>query len=221
VRVSPADGLTNDHEITVTAEGLRPNAVARVMQCRTEPFVHDEGTSELCDASSEVTTDEAGRLTHRFSVWATLYTWQGLVDCTVEDCAVAVSTDPVRTDAKTPIRFAPGTPVPTPRLSIDPEGPYADGQVVTVTGTGFRPGMDLGMQIAQCPNDKDTRVEERCGYPMQGPAIADDQGRFTVRVRLSSSLAFTGSCVDGPGCHLGWVITHGPTLAKVPLTFRE
>jgi hypothetical protein len=92
--------------------------------------------------------------------------------------------------------------------------------VVTVTGTGFRPGIDVGGSIGQCPNDKDTATEERCVYSVIGSTIVADDGTFTMQVTLQESLMFTGSCKEGAGCHVGWVIAHGPTLAKVPLTFR-
>ena len=103
---------------------------------------------------------------------------------------------------------------------IDPAGPYTDKQEVTVTGTGFRPGMEVGGEIGQCPSDKDTSLEERCSYWDIGSHVVDDRGTFTMVVRLQESLLFTGSCKEGAGCHLGWVIPHGPTVAKVPLTFR-
>jgi hypothetical protein len=41
-----------------------------------------------------------------------------------------------------------------------------------------------------------------------------------MQVTLQESLLVTGSCTDDTGCHLGWVIPHGPTIAKLPLTFR-
>ncbi len=118
-----------------------------------------------------------------------------------------------------PYRFADGVAAPEPELILEPAGPYSDGQEITVRGHGFRPGLDLTGQLGQCPADKDTAVEDRCSRGELAPAVVAEDGTFSTTFRLSQSLMFTGSCVTGPGCHLGWVIPHGTTLAKVPLTF--
>jgi len=50
--------------------------------------------------------------------------------------------------------------------------------------------------------------------------IVDDDGCFSVDLPVRASLALAGSCVTGPGCHLGWVLNHGPTVAKAFLDFE-
>ena len=216
IEVDSTEGLISGQEVEVNAEGLRPNSAVPIRLCLPG--------GEVCDVYSytDATSDGTGALSQRIRVWSVLYTWQGETLCTVESCAISVVDGSLPAGhVEVPISFAPGTPTPNPRLVLDPPGPYADGQEVTVRGSGFRPGIEISQDLGQCPADKDTRIEERCGYDLGLSVVADDEGRFTTTFRLSNSLIYTGSCVTGPGCVLGWVIPHGPTLAKVPLTFRE
>ena len=75
-------------------------------------------------------------------------------------------------------------------LTLEPPGPYVDRQEVTVHGRDFPPGIDLTDNIGQCPADKDTAVEERCGYgfPPGAPIIVDEDGEFTITVPVFESL---------------------------------
>lgn len=221
IAATPSTRLVNGQTITVTGEGLQPNAVVAVSLCR-EATYDDEGVAApVCDEYDypNARTDGSGRMAFELRTWAVLYSWTGPIDCTLEPCIVAYKGANGDVAASVPLRFAAGS-APQPQLSITPAGPYVDQQVVTVTGTGFRPGIDIGDEIAQCPNDKDTSLEERCGRSDISSRIVADDGTFTMQFRLVESLMFTGSCKNGPGCHLGWVILHGPTLAKAPLTFR-
>jgi hypothetical protein len=216
-------GLVDGQQIVVTGEGLQPNALVQVQLCRAAPVLNEEGgSSQLCDGYSwgNAATDGTGRTTYDATVWTTLYTWQGPIGCTVEECVAAFTDENYRVLAAAPLAFASDAATAQPRLRISPSGPYYDQQEVTVTGTGFRPGIDVGGEIGQCPNDKDTAKLAACAYSVIGSTIVDEQGRFTMTIRVIENTLFT-NCKAGAGCHLGWVIiNHGPTLAKVPLTFR-
>jgi hypothetical protein len=211
--ITPSTGLTDGQHVRLAAEGLRPNGAFTVRLCEAAP-------SDRCDELEWPTarSDESGSLTTNVTVRTSIYGYQGPIDCVTSSCAVVISDDDTRT-AEVPFRFAAGVKATVPELRLDPPGPYTDGQMVTVHGTGFPPGFDLGGHLGQCPADKDTAVEERCGYPVITPIIVDPDGTFTVTLRLSGSLTFTGSCVTGPGCVLAWVLNHGPIAASVPLDF--
>lgn len=215
--VTPSKGLADGEEVTVSAEGLRPNTGFPVRLCST-------GEEERCDELEQwprATTDGRGSLRTTVTVRAALYWFGGQIDCTAEPCSVAVYDDGGLRLAAVPLTLGDEVVAPVPELSIDLPGPYVDDQVVTLSGTGFPPGFDVGRWIGQCPNDKDTAVEERCTYPSAfAPVTVGADGRFSMEVRLSASLMFTGSCVTGPGCHLGWVLNHGPTVAKAFLEFE-
>ncbi len=212
VSVAPTDGLQDGQELTVDATGLRPNTTYQLTQC-------GQGDDAVCDEITwpSAKTDGDGILRTTYPAHTAIYGWRGRTDCTSEPCVIQVGAEGSEAAASAPIGFAPDAVAPAPRLEVSTPGPYQDQQVVTVTGTGFRPGQDIGWEIGQCPNDKDTAVEERCGYDTIGDAVVvDEAGTFSLEVRLHR----TGACGQPAGCHLGWVINHGPTLAKVPLEFR-
>lgn len=214
VSVRPATALADRQPVTVHASGLSPNLTYRIQQCSVGP---EPACEELTWPTARA--DRKGRLTTEVPALAALYGWRGRVDCTVTRCEVVVADDTGVRFGAGPVAFAPGVQARVPRLSIDPPGPYRDGQVVTVRGTGFPPGIDIGDQIGQCPVGKDTAVEERCGRSTLSEVLVDDDGTFTMTYELHDSLLFTGSCRTAPGCQLGWVIVHGPTMAPVPLEF--
>jgi hypothetical protein len=213
VRVDPVAGLQDRQPVVVTATGLRPNTTYSIRQC---DLLSDERCDELTWPTAR--TDAGGDLRTEIRALTVLYGWKGRFDCTTAACQIAVVDDAGRTAGSVPVSFASDAVAPIPVLSISPTGPYRDQQEVTVTGTGFPPGADLGGQIGQCPDGLDTAVEQRCGYSSIGSAIVADDGTLELRVRLTSSLLFTGPCHKN-GCHLGWVLNHGPTVAKVPLEF--
>jgi hypothetical protein len=214
VSVEPATQLRASQPITVTATGLRPNAIHEVQVCSAPT------AAALCDGYqfASVTTDGQGRLSTELVVWPVLYTFRGQVDCTTESCAVSVRDR--GTVAQTEIRFIEGLVPPTPMLRIEPAGPYRDGQEVTIVGSGFPPGIDLSGDIGQCPADKDTAVEERCGYDLR-PVATDRAGSFTTTRTLYTTSPFGVDWATDPGSVLGWVLNHGPTVAVVELDFVQ
>ncbi len=216
--IEPSAGLADRQRVTLTAESLRPNSRFAIALC---PLDNTVSCDEL--AMSRPISDADGSIRAEVTVRAAIYTYQGRIDCTVERCAVVLRDDSLRNHAQVPYTLAPGVVAPAPELSIDPAGPYVDGQTVTVRGTGFPPGFDIARWIGQCPNDKDTALEERCtyGHLLSGSVVVDAEGRFSMEYRLSASLVLTGSCIDGPGCHIGWVLPHGPTAAKAFLEFQR
>jgi hypothetical protein len=212
VSAAPAKGLDDAQDVTVEASGLRPNSTYLVTQCGA-------GVDPVCDEINvpSAKTDGDGDLRTTYPVQTAIYGWKGRTDCTAEACVIRVHSDISASAGQAPISFAPDAVAPVPRLSLSPSGPYQDQQEVTVTGTGFPPGFDISSGIGQCPADKDTAVEERCGYGSiaTDTVIVDEDGRFTTTIRM-----YAQPCRTEAGCVLGWVLTHGPTLAKVPLTFR-
>lgn len=162
--ISPAVDLQDGQEVTLTAEGLRPNATFNLQLCEAAPRRNCSGL----DGSTAI-TDGAGALSTTVTVHVAIYGDDGLTDCGTAACNVVLSSLHGEPAVEVPMRFADGVIAPVPRLTIDPPGPYTDGQVVEVRGSGFPPGYDLSGNLGQCPADKDTAVEERCGY-----ALAED-----------------------------------------------
>lgn len=211
--IEPATGLRADEPITVRASGLRPNSSYGLRQCSmSDPIACDEV------AWPGAKTDAEGDLETELPARPALYGHTGRVDCTVRRCQITVTDESYGAAlAHAELAFAPGVAAPEPALSIVEPGPYVDDQTVTVRGTGFPAGADVGGHIGQCPDGKDTAVEERCTYPVISETLVADDGTFEMAVRIQASLLYTGPCDGEVGCHLGWVLNHGPTIAKLPL----
>jgi len=213
--LDPSTDLQHGQTIAVTARALRPNATFDIQLC-------DSGPHPNCDAfaGGAATTNRTGELTTTTTARAAIYGQRGRTDCVQDQCAVVITrqSEPL---LRLPLTFAPGVLASVATLSIDEPPPYTNRQEVTVRGFGFPPGFDLNGHLGQCPADKDTAVEERCGYELDESVVVDANGEFVTTVRLFDSLTFTGTCVTGAGCILAWVIVHGPIAASVPLSFRQ
>jgi hypothetical protein len=211
VTLDRAVNLTEGAQIVVSAEGLRPDREYTVKQC---PGGQTQLEGCIGDTLATVITDSNGALTAAVTVESVVFSVvNGALDCTTSACAIQVqnSLDPVLRSES--LSFAPGVRPTMPRLTITPSGPYRHGQVVTVEGVGFPPGENIGERLGRCPAELDTRVEERCTYEL-GDAVVDADGTFSIPYYLRS-------CIGGAGCVLGWVISHGPTVAPIQLQFVE
>jgi hypothetical protein len=212
--IAPVSGLTAGATVVITASDLPVNRTFDVLQCASGA---DRGNDCQTVGIRSITADASGSLTGEVAVDDVLFTLGGLVDCTQSECVILIADFDGTAIAAGPLQFDPGVEPALPSLTIEPAGPYRDGQVVTVNGVGFPPGEDLGSHLGRCPAWLDTRVEERCAYSLGGPTVAAD-GTFSASITLNSGL-LVGSCRDEPGCVLGWVIPNGPTVAAVPLPF--
>jgi len=114
----------------------------------------------------------------------------------------------------------PESPASTsPRLSIEPAGPYADGQDVIVHGSGFDPGKLEG-GIGECPAGDDTARYERCGrWDVDNPVTVGPDGTFSAPFRLFAATPFGVDCRAAPGCVLAWVPPRKSMVAALPLEF--
>ena len=207
-----ADGVGDGDEVVLRASSLRPRTSVMVRQCADA-----EGPEAPCDTQvTSATTDDDGRLDLRVAVRSAAYTVQGPVDCTIEPCHLLVEemTGP-RSAASGPITFAAGVVAPTPALTLDPPGPYLHQQTVTVRGTGFPPGRDIGSELAQCPGDGQGPNAASCGYGSVSTWVAAD-GTFTLERKVFAFTLPAGACSD-TGCVLGWLVGQGTTIAAVPI----
>lgn len=210
ITASPSTDLAEGEAVTVRAEGLRPNGTFAIEVC---------GPGQFCDLiypPAGASSDADGALVATVTARSAVYSHEGRTDCTTSPCAIRIRDESFQDQgAAAPISFAPDVDAPVPELVIDPAGPYVPGQEVTVRGTGFPAGEVV--RLAQCPAGLNTAVEERCVYPAALYAVVvETDGTFTATTDLSLGTAL-GPCGPDRPCHLGWVITRGPTVATAPL----
>lgn len=218
--ITPDAGLQDGGEMTVVAEGLRPNGTFRVQICETAP-------GENCDehAASTATSDADGILTATVTARAAIYGYWGRTDCTTAQCAVVVRVEAGMRRVEVPLTFDEGVTAPVPALQLEPSGPYSDGQDVTVLGSGFPPGVEISGELRQCPTDIEPGDEGLCigsGGGAGGKVVIGPSGAFRATTRVWETLPPTGhSCAAEPGCVFGWVIPNGPLVASIPLEFEN
>jgi hypothetical protein len=166
VTAEPATGLREGDAITVRGEGFVPGESVGIVQCAIEAAQPDRGGVgagvDACNIGrfEQVTADGDGVATGTFRVYRALSTSvAGTVDCASapERCIVAMGalSDYDRSGG-TAISFDPEglAPLQLPTLEVIPAEGLADGDTVTVAGSGFRPGDVVHLQL--CSLDPST-----------------------------------------------------------------
>jgi hypothetical protein len=197
VTVTPREGLHDGDAVTVQADHLRPFAGGGVTVCVS-------GT-DVCDGvgvtNRTVGPDGSVSVTH--PVWSQFSSADGTPqNCHSVACVVRLGGGGLPASVDVPVSFAPGSPAAYPRLTLDPAGPYTDGQQVTVTVAGW-PGSignrpDLGIQsltVGQCaPFGGDPNLGALCiGETSLHP---EPDGRYTATLAVHG----TGDSVNKPDC---------------------
>ncbi len=143
LEVSPASGLGDLDEVTVTGSGFEPFSFVSLDQCVNGACFGNE---------TAASTDASGNLSTTFRVRRVVETYGGPADCATDfDCALAVQ---VRTDfgentrIDTALDFDPALPVVPREITVSPSTGLRDGQDLTITASGVSPNRFLS--ITQC-----------------------------------------------------------------------
>ena len=142
------------------------------------------------------------------TVRRTIVTPDGLVDCAVEPCEVRLLGSEA---APAPLPVDPTATITPPTISLDPGGPFADNEVIEVTGAGFSQYSEY--QIVQCAGFE-------CG-PMIGALYTDENGDAgPARIPLARFVAGVDCAATTGSCRL-WVgpPQHVDELTTTPLEF--
>jgi LPXTG-motif cell wall-anchored protein len=143
------------------------------------------------------------------------------------ECTVfAASFEDVFATATVPLEFDPNAPpVPPPTLTVAPSSGLHDGDVVTVTGSGFTPGEQVAM--LQCRGGPADETGGNCDIPgtlkyFPVDESGDLHAAFTVKRLLHTRNFADVDCVTDPnGCYLGWAGISDIQFERgnVPITF--
>jgi hypothetical protein len=231
--VSPQTGIADRALVHVHSAGFQPGELVALSECAagSSPYTQclDARTGPLhADASGVVDTDVR---VHRQITSLPNFVLSAAFAPGPVDCASAFGACVLRVQAAddqivlsdTPLGFDPNAVAPPPAVAVDPGGPYADGQQVTVHGTGFTPHASLG--VAQCAAGVDpgptTCDEDDWGILSFVPV--DGDGTFTQSLALHATMETSDHTVDcrAPGsCVL--LVNRGLDAAErvtLPLTF--
>lgn len=160
--VAPSTGLVNDQSVTVSIHGLHPNAVVWITMCVGRPQSFQAGVNQCNAPAKMVTLDSHGAASVTFTVSRYLSPGGYQVDCATysSGCSVALAEADslssgeiiANTEAVTFESTASAPPNPL-QISAAPNGPYADGQTVTVSGAGFPSSSSV--RVGECPTNTD------------------------------------------------------------------
>ncbi len=182
--VAPSAGLVNNEPVTVSIHGLHSNAVVWITMCVGRPKSFQAGVNQCDTPARMVTLDPRGAARVIFTVRRYLSPGGYRVDCATYEsgCSVAlVETDSLvsgtiiaNTEAVA-FKNTPTGPTDPLRISAAPNGPYADGQTVAVSGAGFPSSTPV--RVGECPTGTD------CGGLFQ-TVESTPQGTFHAAVVL-------------------------------------
>lgn len=210
--VTPNTDLDDGQTVTVDGAGWRPGVLVLAIECLA-------GTQTCGGAVANRPVDTDGTFTMELAVRAVFTAFDGTpVDCRVDACEVtAVNEENEDHSASASIAFDPSTVLlPPPALTVTPDTDLVDGQTVSVSGTGFLPG--VAMVLAQCRPGQATM--DGC-LVYNNPAEADASGAFEEDLRLSATFFHPDGTVDcrSEPCELVAGLFFGGIQARAAITF--
>lgn len=182
--VVPSSGLENNEPVTVSIHGLHPNAFVWITMCVGHPRSFQAGVNQCNAPAKTVNLDPQGGASIRFTVNRYLSPGGYEVDCATYEsgCSVALveadslaSGEIIANTEAVAFESTPPTPPKPLQISATPNGPYADGQTVTVSGVGFPSSAPVS--VGECPTNTD------CGGYFQ-TVESTPQGTFVAVVML-------------------------------------
>ena len=180
--VTPDTGLVHDQAVTLRGQGWAAHDELIALQC--EPGSFDFFACEiLTDFDARLPrAGPQGRFTMTETVEVILDTENGPVDCRLVTCRVGVASGISGVVRFADVTFDPGGPDPTRySVSASPDTGLVDGDVVTVSGSGFPRSFD----------DFGVATVTPCRTPLTGPGDCDLGERQYVEVVADGSLRGT------------------------------
>jgi hypothetical protein len=220
VTLSPPGALRDGDTVTVTGRHFRPLYWTGVTVCVS-------GT-EVCDGvgiNSNFKVDANGTFSVTHQPWSVFAAADGTPqDCHVVTCVVRVETSE---NVDVPLSFAPADPAAYPQLTLDPAGPYTDGQHVTVTvqgwpgSVGHRPGLEIEkLALRVCA--RGGTFGNQCGDKavLQGP---DADGQYTTTLTLHRTLTEDPGgaqidCTQPGNCRVALALAGAPSFGMFGAT---
>ena len=197
VEATPAEALADGQTVTVTGSGFVPGEAVGIVQCSLEAARPDRGGEgagvDACDIApfTALEADDLGAVTGTYAVQRALTTaWTGTVDCAERPgrCIVVIgSVSDYDRSGGFGVSFATEglAPVAVPTLAVSPAEDLADGDTVTVTGSGFPAGSTASLSLCSLDPSTCWAIGPQGGEPSGSGApppgaLADDAGSFEV-----------------------------------------
>jgi hypothetical protein len=223
ITASPATGLVEGSEVTLSGAGFKPSEQVGLVQCATQADNANRGI-EACDLSNigYGNADQTGKVVAKTTLHRLINTpHDGAVDCASapQRCFVAMGAiaDYDRSGGIA-VDFDPAGPLPNqPTIAIAPATGLHHGQTVTVTGAGFAAGANV--EIVECGN-----ASTACDHLADGIAAPDGTLSVTTEVEAFVPLpaGAATACLSYPGaCVLRAQIEHAVPSIDAALQFDK
>ncbi len=230
VAISPSSALVPNQPVTVTGSGYRPNSSVQVVECPTSGKPDFERCQGYFTNSEQALTSATGTIDTTFRpsdrVLESGRTGVSKASCAaVSGCSLVVQTGRIGAEPYVPLGFAPGATPVEPTVSVHPRRGLADGQFVTVTGSGFAP--DAGVEITECaPSDV---AQFTCSSDDYLIVDASASGEVTSAFPVVETITAGSKTTDCATTHCyvfvaessdtwysaSWVLSFDPALAAV------
>jgi Neocarzinostatin family len=206
VTVTPQFGLADRSFVSVHGNGFTPGDEVVISECDADaasfgPGCSTQGTSAFLIADPSGTVDATLRV-HRD---LTYYDFSGsgspikTANCSDAEgeCVIRAEsyTNPLAT-LDVPLGFDPHAVAPPPVITVDPAGPWADGQEVVVHGTGFTPDAPLGLAECIAGVQPSGRTCDSQAGGLYDTFYADANGEFTRTITIRGVFQTVDATVD-------------------------
>ena len=194
ITVTPHTALMDHQLVEVDGTGFSPSTSVSIAQCVTHP---PAGTFPACDyATSRYVTvaDDGTFQAPNFALERiqTVYTDNGLlkIDCaaTAGRCDIEVESSGFGTSApvSVPLSFNPNVAPIVAHVQLSPSSGLRDLQSITVTGSGFTPG--VAVNVAECAV-KSALLFASCDYTNSRAVTAGFHGGFIMTFSARRNVA--------------------------------
>ena len=194
ITVTPHTALVDHQLVEVDGTGFSPSTTVFIAQCVTNP---PGGTFPACDYATTryVTVADDGTFeAPNFALERiqTVYTDNGLlkIDCAGAPgrCDIEVESSGFGTSAplRVPLSFNPNVAPVVAHVQVSPSSGLRDLQPVTVTGSGFTPG--VAVNVAECAV-KSALLFASCDYTNSRAVTAGFHGEFIMTFSARRNVA--------------------------------
>lgn len=216
IAVDPDHDLVHGQVVSVTGTGHKPDSPVYIEECPA-----DLDGDHRCRPVGDVLAGGDGSFTASVSVTSVLpagfMSFVDPLDCRTSGGTCTLLAVSAWGSATAALHFDPAGPIPPPAsIVVDPATDMADGDTVTVSGTGFSPSGLVAMRYCEVAGS-------RCDITIDSFFGVGEDGTFTVELSLFEEIVdHEGflSCTVTPGCEVLVQDLASGEVARAPVSFR-
>ncbi|MGI9602771.1 MAG: neocarzinostatin apoprotein domain-containing protein, partial [Acidimicrobiales bacterium] len=203
--VTPNTDLDGGDLVTLAGSGWAPGSTVAACQADaqpTEPAVNACLSGQFGAVTTTVAPDGTISVPYRVRRQGFVAARGEFIDCTdgATPCVIGageiVGATPVGQIATVPLAFAvpPTPPATRGQITVTPSVDVIDGETLTVTGTGFRPGAAIEIYLCLAP----VTGPSNCDWTTRVDVDADGAGDFATTMPADQFLFGSNNCATRP-----------------------